>query len=100
MPVDGALGDTVNGDYLKLSPKEQAMLAGLKAEKDAGSILEEAREEAKAALSSAEAKAREDGEKALKEAAKDARSQAEDLKKRSLEKKEAATQAVIAALIG
>ena len=36
--VDGALGDTVNGDYLKLSPKEQAMLAGLKAERDAGTI--------------------------------------------------------------
>ena len=72
----------------------------IKAEKDAGSILAEAREEAKAALSSAEAKAREDGEKALEDAAKDARSQAEDLKKRSLEKKEAATQAVIAALIG
>lgn len=36
--VDGSLGDTVNGDYLKLSPKEQALLAGLKAEKDAGNI--------------------------------------------------------------
>ena len=36
--VDGSQGDTVNGDYLKLSPKEQALLAGLKAEKDAGTI--------------------------------------------------------------
>ena len=36
--VDGSLGDTVGGDYLKLSPKEQALLAGLKAEKDAGTI--------------------------------------------------------------
>ena len=25
--IDGSLGDTVNGDYLKLSPKEQALLA-------------------------------------------------------------------------
>lgn len=36
--IDGSLGDTVNGDYLKLSPKEQALLAGLKAEKEAGTI--------------------------------------------------------------
>ncbi|MBR4208715.1 MAG: glycoside hydrolase family 3 protein [Lachnospiraceae bacterium] len=36
--VDGSLGDTVGGDYLKLSPKEQALLSGLKAEKDAGTI--------------------------------------------------------------
>ena len=34
----GALGDTVNGDYLKLSPVEQDLLRGLKAEKDAGTI--------------------------------------------------------------
>ena len=34
--VTGAAGDTVNGDYLKLSPKEQALFAGLKAQKDAG----------------------------------------------------------------
>jgi beta-glucosidase len=36
--ADGSQGDTVSGDYLKLSPKEQALLAGLKAEKDAGTI--------------------------------------------------------------
>ena len=36
--ADGSLGDTVGGDYLKLSPKEQDMLKGLKAEKDAGTI--------------------------------------------------------------
>lgn len=34
--VDGALGDSTNGDYLKLSPKEKDLLAGLKAKKDAG----------------------------------------------------------------
>ncbi len=34
----GSAGDSVNGDYLKLSPKEQDLLAGLKAEKDAGTI--------------------------------------------------------------
>lgn len=36
--VDGSQGDTVKGDYLKLSPKEQDLLLGLKAEKDAGTI--------------------------------------------------------------
>lgn len=34
----GTAGDSVDGDYLKLSPKEQGLLAGLKAEKDAGVI--------------------------------------------------------------
>ena len=35
---DGSQGDTVDGDYLKLSPREQDLLRGLKAEKEAGSI--------------------------------------------------------------
>lgn len=34
--VDGAAGDSTNGDYLKLTPKEKALLAGVKAQKDAG----------------------------------------------------------------
>lgn len=34
----GTNGDTVDGDYLKLSPVEQDLLRGLKAEKDAGTI--------------------------------------------------------------
>ena len=34
----GSAGDTVEGDYLKLSPVEQDLLRGLKAEKDAGNI--------------------------------------------------------------
>ena len=33
---DGTGGDTVNGEYLRLSPKEQALLLGLKAKKEAG----------------------------------------------------------------
>lgn len=36
--ADGSDGDTVDGDYLKLSPVEQDLLRGLKAEKDAGTI--------------------------------------------------------------
>lgn len=36
--ADGSKGDTVGGDYLKLSPVEQDLLRGLKAEKDAGTI--------------------------------------------------------------
>ncbi len=36
--ADGSAGDTVDGDYLKLSPVEQDLLRGLKAEKDAGNI--------------------------------------------------------------
>ncbi|MBQ4381192.1 MAG: glycoside hydrolase family 3 protein [Oscillospiraceae bacterium] len=36
--VDGSAGDTTDGDYLKLSPKEKDMLLGLKAEKDAGTL--------------------------------------------------------------
>lgn len=36
--VDGSQGDTTNGDYMKLSPKEKDLLLGLKAEKDAGTI--------------------------------------------------------------
>ena len=36
--VDGSLGDTDSGDYLRLSPREKDLLLGLKAEKDAGSI--------------------------------------------------------------
>jgi len=35
---DGSAGDTVDGDYLKLSPKEQELFKGLKAEKDAGTV--------------------------------------------------------------
>ncbi len=33
---DGSGGDTTDGDYLKLSPKEKEMLSGVKALKDAG----------------------------------------------------------------
>ncbi len=36
--VTGALGDTTEGDYLKLSPKEKEMLAGVKALKDSGAV--------------------------------------------------------------
>lgn len=35
---DGSKGDSTEGDYLKLSPNEIALLKGLKAEKDAGNI--------------------------------------------------------------
>ncbi len=33
---DGSQGDSTDGDYLQLSPKEKALLKGLKSEKDAG----------------------------------------------------------------
>lgn len=33
---NGAAGDSTDGDYLKLSPNEKALLAGVKAKKDAG----------------------------------------------------------------
>ena len=36
--VDGAAGDSTDGDYLKLSPKEIELLEGVKAEKDAGTF--------------------------------------------------------------
>ena len=36
--VNGANGDTTEGDYLKLSPKEKDMFAGLKALKDNGTV--------------------------------------------------------------
>ena len=35
---DGSGGDSTDGDYLTLSPKEKDLLAGLKAEKDAGNF--------------------------------------------------------------
>lgn len=35
---DGTKGDSTDGDYLKLSPKEMDLLKGLKAEKDAGNF--------------------------------------------------------------
>ncbi len=34
----GSGGDSTDGDYLKLSPKEKALLAGVKAKKDAGKV--------------------------------------------------------------
>ena len=36
--LTGEAGDTVNGDYLKLSPVEQNLLKGLKSAKDAGTV--------------------------------------------------------------